>query len=317
MRLVAFTALAFTALLITAAEPSAQPDKSNYPLWDGRETVAEYAKRTGLEPTKALDLGNGVKMEFVLIPAGKFAMGSPEKEKGRDDCEQLHQVTISRPFYMGKYEVTQEQYLTVMRNNPSNSKGDKLPVDNMDRAQAMEFCQGVREKTGRSVGLPSEAQWEYACRAGTSTAHYFGDDGNDLDEYAWHGLNADGRPHPVGEKKPNPWGLYDMYGNVAELCRDWFATRLAVRENVVDPAGDYRDADYGFSEVGALVIVGAIRNGGWGAVGAERFRSASRYRGCGGRDVGFRVTMDLSSVPNLLKEPERNPGKSEADRTGF
>jgi formylglycine-generating enzyme required for sulfatase activity len=145
-------------------------EKKDYSLWDGKESVAEYAKRAGLEPEMSLDLGDGVKMEFVLIPAGKFKMGSPNEEKDRSECEgPQHEVTLGNPFYMGKFEVTQEQYEKITKSNPSDFKGVRNPIENVSWDDAREFCKKMSQKTGRSVWLPSEAEWEYACRAGSTT----------------------------------------------------------------------------------------------------------------------------------------------------
>jgi formylglycine-generating enzyme required for sulfatase activity len=145
-----------------------------YPLWDGKESVAAYATRAGLEPEMTLDLGDGVKdgvkMEFVLIPAGKFVMGSPEDEKDRVSWEgPQHDETLDMPFYMGKYAVTQEQYEKLIKENPSSFKGARNPVEQVSWDDAQAFCKKLNEKTGRPVRLPSEAEREYACRAGSKT----------------------------------------------------------------------------------------------------------------------------------------------------
>jgi formylglycine-generating enzyme required for sulfatase activity len=148
-------------------------EKKPYPLWDGKESVADYAKRVNLDPAIALDLGGGVKMEFVLIPAGKFVMGSQNEEEERNDCEgPQHDVTIGKPFYMGKFEVTQEQYEKLIKNNPSHFKGARNPVNRVSWNDAQAFCKQMSQKTGRSVRLPSESEWEYACRAGSTTPYH-------------------------------------------------------------------------------------------------------------------------------------------------
>jgi formylglycine-generating enzyme required for sulfatase activity len=205
------------------------------PVWDGKESVAEYARRAKVEETQSLDLGNNVKLELVLIPAGKFLMGSPENEKGRNEDETQHEVSITKPFYMGKCEVTQEQYEAVMGNNPSRFKGAKNPVEQVTWNDAQEFCRKLSQKTGKTVRLPTEAEWEYACRAGTKTRFYSGDNDSDLDGVAWYGPNSGGKTNPVGGKKPNAWGLYDMHGNVWEWCQDWYGSYP--KESVQDPEG--------------------------------------------------------------------------------
>ena len=137
-------------------------------------------------------------------------------------------MTITKPFYMGVYEATQEQYEAVVGGNPNKLKGAILPVDGVSWDAAAEFCRKLSDKIGQTVRLPTEAEWEYACRAGTATAYYSGNDTANLGDYAWfkQGLTSDLQApwiHPVGQKKPNAFGLYDMHGNVAEWCQDRFA----------------------------------------------------------------------------------------------
>jgi formylglycine-generating enzyme required for sulfatase activity len=148
-------------------------EKKPYPLWDGKESVADYAKRVNLDPAIALDLGDGVKMDFVLIPAGKFMMGSPSDDKDRFDAEEpQHDVTIGKPFYMGKYEVMQEQYEKITKSSHSGFKGARNPVEFVTFGDAQAFCKQMSQKNGRFVRLPSEAEWEYACRAGSMTPYH-------------------------------------------------------------------------------------------------------------------------------------------------
>jgi formylglycine-generating enzyme required for sulfatase activity len=174
-----------------------------------------------------VNLGNGVTMDFVWIPPGEFMMGSPTNEVGRSDNETQHRVTITKGFWMGKYEVTQKQYTAVMGTNPSQfDLGGSYPVDNVSWEDAVAFCTKVKERT--------EAEWEYACRAGTTTAYYTGDTEADLaragcfNGNAEHGIKIwkwDRRkvePRAVGWFEPNVWGLYDMHGNMWEWCADWY-----------------------------------------------------------------------------------------------
>jgi len=235
--------------------------------------VAAYAKEHGLDATVSLDLGGGVKMEFVLIPAGKFMMGSPETGKDRRANETQHEVTISKPFYMGRYEVTQEQYEAITGMNPSHFKGAKNPVETVSWEDAQEFCKKLSAKTGKTVQLPTEAQWEYACRAGTKTRFYSGDADGDLDGVGWYDSNSGNTTHPVGEKKPNSWGLYDMHGNVWEWCQDWYG------EYAAGAATDPQGAASGPFRV--------LRGGCWRG-NPESCRSAYRYNS----PPGYRVNLD-------------------------
>jgi len=179
-------------------------------------------------------------MKLVRIPAGKFMMGSPETEKRRREDEgPQRQVTISRPFYMGLTEVTREQYQCVTGKNPSEFKGPRSPVEMVSWDDATVFCTALSKKTRRAVRLPTEAEWEYACRAGGKAAYGFGDDEAKLGEYAWHQRNASDKgekhTHPVGQKKPNAFGLYDMHGNVWEWCRDWYTENFYANAKDADP----------------------------------------------------------------------------------
>ena len=164
-----------------------------------------------------IDFGEGVKLEMVLVPAGKFKMGSPANEKGRGSNETQHEVTLTKPFYMGKYEVTQEQWEAVMGNNPSFTKGVKFPVTNVSWEDCQKFIKKLNGKTSGGYRLPTEAEWEYACRAGTPTAYSYGGNLTKSD------ANIDGDSiKAVGSYKPNAFGLYDMHGNLFEWCEDWY-----------------------------------------------------------------------------------------------
>lgn len=162
------------------------------------------------------------EMEFVLIPVGEFKMGSPDDEVGRYDNEgPVQNETIKNPFKLGKYPVTQKQWIAVMGSNPSSFKGDDLPVEYVSWDDVQEFITKLNEMEGTDkYRLPSEAEWEYACRAGTNTRYSFGDDESKLGDYAWYSDNSGSKTHPVGQKNPNSWGLYDMYGNIWEWVQD-------------------------------------------------------------------------------------------------
>jgi formylglycine-generating enzyme required for sulfatase activity len=201
---------------------------------EARRRQAEAARQLGVPVETTVDLGGGVTLELVLIPAGMFDMGSPDGEAGRSSDEgPLHRVRISRAFYIGKSEVTQEQWEKAMGTNPSAFKGPKLPVECVSWDACQEFLRrleatGLRRAGPRVSGLkpqgyrlPTEAEWEWACRAGTRTRFCFGDADARLGEYAWYDANSGNTTHPVGEKRPNAWGLHDCHGNVWEWCADW------------------------------------------------------------------------------------------------
>ena len=185
-----------------------------------------------VKPGKAevIDLSKDVKLEMVLVPAGKFKMGSPESEKGRRDYETQHEVTLTKPFYMGKYEVTQEQWEAVMGKYPGATKGAKLPVTNVSWDDCQKFIVKLNERTKGGYRLPTEAEWEYACRAGTTTEYSVGDSLTKADANI-----SDDSTKAVGSYKPNAFGLYDLHGNVWEWCEDWFTDYPAGA--VTDPKG--------------------------------------------------------------------------------
>ncbi|MGK7929881.1 MAG: SUMF1/EgtB/PvdO family nonheme iron enzyme [Microcystaceae cyanobacterium] len=232
-------------------------------------------------------LPNNVKLEMVLIPAGSFMMGSNECEEEQP----IHEVTLNA-FYMGKYPITQAQYQAVMRNNPSyfktKSKGLFAreedcwdhPVECVSWNDAQAFCQKLSQITGKTYQLPSEAQWEYACRAGSTTRYYFGDNESLLKDYAWCHANSNRQTHPVGQKKPNNWGLYDMHGNVWEWCEDDYVNNY---NNAPTDGSAYGNGNYEY-------IV--LRGGSW-SDSPSLCRSANRD--ISSRDnycsnyIGFRV----------------------------
>ena len=209
--------------------------------YEARETEIAKVEKECKARSKALnkvwreeeDLGKGVKLEMVLVPAGKFMMGSPKKEDGRYDDETQHEVTLTKSYYMGKYAVTQEQWKAVMGKNPSDTKGAKLPVTNVSWEDCQEFIKKLNGITKCKYRLPTEAEWEYACRAGTKTAYSFGDKITPKDaNYDDSGI---GKPIEVGSYKPNTFGLYDMHGNVWEWCEDWKVNYP--KGAVIDPKG--------------------------------------------------------------------------------
>ena len=182
-------------------------------------TVNSQGKKIKQEQKEAQyfseDLGNSVTLEMIAIPGGTFMMGSPLGE-GYDDEKPQHEVTVPS-FFLGKYPITQEQYQQVMSKNPSSFQGDNRPVEKVSWDEAVEFCQRLSQQTEKEYRLPTEAEWEYACRAGTTTPYYFGE--TITDKLANYGGNV-GKTTSVGQFPPNAFGLYDMHGNVWEWCED-------------------------------------------------------------------------------------------------
>lgn len=263
----------------------------------------------GLPPQLTVDLLGAETMEFVLIPAGEFVMGSTDGEQETVLAEETdkkmtaqirsegptHRVRISRPFYLGKYEVTQGQWQAVIGDNPSSVQSSSNPVQKVDWEDIQPFLAKLNAagthrvptaKTARadfefSFALPTEAQWEYACRAGTTTAYCFGDDAALLPQYGWIAENAGGKYHLVGQAMPNAWGLYDMHGNVSEWCADWYGQDYYAESPVDDPTGP---------EMGSRRV---IRGGGFTS---HPGRARSAFRGESIRTGrynfrGFRVAL--------------------------
>ena len=247
---------------------------------------------------KTLDLDcGGVTMVLVRIPPGEFMMGGPDSEPARAPEEgPQHRVRITRAFYMGVTEVTQAQYQAAMGKNPSKFKYDQNPVEMVPWSAAVEFCKRLSARTGREVRLPTEAEWEYACRAGTTTRFFFGEKDADLGDYAWYAANSGRMTRPVGQKRPNPWGLHDMAGNVVEWCMDWHARGYYHQSPYADPPGP---------ETGDLCSDGGrnppeptrvVRGGSWLSSEPRYLRSAARertYPDTPGAESGFRVVCNV------------------------
>jgi len=250
------------------------------------------ANLTGVSLTQPIEghpfsqeMQGDAKIDLAWIPAGSFLTG--------DSGEARHEVTLSRGFWMGRSPITQEQYKALIGENPSHFKesGARAPVEQVDWDQARAFCEKLNERL-RQTGdndycefrLPTEAEWEYACRADSKGAYCFGDKKAELGEYAWYEKNSGGKTHVVGQKRPNDWGLYDTHGNVWEWCQDWFAEYPV--GPVTDPKGPQEGQD-------------RVRRGGSWCSTAGRCRSACR---CCVRSssryglVGFRVVLAPRSV---------------------
>lgn len=313
------------ATLVLVSPPDASVVKS------AGQTAAEmkpYAERIP---------GTEVTFEMLPIPGGTFAMGSPASEAGRQADEgPQHEVKIE-PFWMGKFEVTWDEFDQyafgahpepkpaeapasgpVVATRPTPPYADeahgygkgKQPVISITYHAAMEYCRWLSNKTGQTYRLPTEAEWEYASRAGTKTAYSFGNDPKQAGEYGWSTENSDAKPHPVGKKKPNPWGLYDMHGNVAEWCLDKYDAEF------------YRTFDPKKAALGPVLLPAekryphVVRGGSWDDE-ASKLRSAARRASESDwslRDpqdpqsiwwhteaimVGFRVVRPLAEQENL------------------
>ena len=243
------------------------------------------------QTAKEISLPGGVKMAFAFIGPGTFQMGSKKSEKGRYEHEgPRHKVNISRAFYMGQYEVTQGQWEAVMETRPWSDgsyvkEGPDYAASYVSWDAAREFCELLSKREGKTYRLPTEAEWEYACRAGTTTVYGFGDDASRLGEYAWFEDNADDAgeeyAHRVGQKKANPFGLHDMHGNVWEWCQDWYESDYYKASPVDDPTGP------------STASYRVYRGGSWGS-GARRCRSADRSGSTPsgrGLNLGFRVAL--------------------------
>jgi formylglycine-generating enzyme required for sulfatase activity len=282
----------------------AMPGCSNQPEVPKPNATAQEtgtgAKTTAEEPKKAggkKQITNSLGMTFIYCPSGSFTMGSPAAEKSRLDNEAQVLVTISKGFYLGKTSVTQAQFKAVMGATPWSGKvfvkeGDDYPATYVDWNDAAECCrkltaresQADRLPQGYVYALPTEAQREYACRAGTTTAYSFGNDPIALGDYAWWGgFIGDGScktelyAHRVGQKQPNPWGFCDLHGNVWEWCRDYYTEKLPGGTDPLVASGSFR----------------VNRGGGW-IIGAGDCRSAHRDDNPPedrGNNLGFRVAL--------------------------
>jgi formylglycine-generating enzyme required for sulfatase activity len=254
-----------------------------------------------LQAQSPKEITNSIGMKLVLIPKGTFMMGSPESEQGRQKNEDQHEVTISKDYYLGVHEVTQAQYETVMGTNPSHFQGAivgnenaDLPVENVSWDDAVEFCKKLSDlpeekKAGRVYRLPTEAQWENACRAGSKTAYLFDDEEGLLPEYGWFNRNSSDRTHTVGLLEPNAWGLYDMHGNVWEWCSDWYGEypKGAVRNPTGPKVGSDRVCRGGSWDFEAANCRSALRNWNYPSLRLDYY--------------GLRVALGFSRIP---KSPE-------------
>ena len=286
---IAFGVCLYTALGLglvacqTAANPSsvAQVKASPSPAVMASQTPEAMASaQPSASPSAAPSAQTSENLEaqlgfkFVSVPAGSFAMGDSKEGP-------VHQVTFTQGFQLQSTELTQAQWQAVMGTNPSYTKGDNLPVESVSWNDSQSFLTQLNAKTQGGYRLPTEAEWEYAARAGSTTAYACGDEESCLAEMAWYIPNAKDMPHPVGQLKANAWGLYDMHGNISEWVQDLYAPYTeGAQSNPTGPEkGDYR----------------IQRGGHWGTY-ADRCRSASRQYGDPGgsdRNLGFRLARSL------------------------
>ncbi len=279
----------------------------------------------GLQKEITVDLGDGVSFVMVRIEPGTFTMGSPSDEKDRREIENQHLIRINKPYYIGKFEVTQAIWERVMEAKitspcakinscglywepgdtmditcnvrPSKFIDPRKPVDSVSWRQCKEFIARLNliVKDG-GFRLPTEAEWEYAARAGTKTAYYCGNDAERLDDFAWYKINSDKTTHPVGTKKPNLWGLYDMYGNVWEWCEDKFTNEpypFSGKEEIIDFCN--RGSDGGNAS--------QVIRGGSFAFSSSFCRSAARSGADpwhSNSDIGLRLVKDEPRTDNRL-----------------
>ena len=240
-------------------------------------------------------LPNGVILDMVSIARGSFMMGrgfmteSSDPNTYENSEKPEHWVNIAQPFYIGKYSITQEQYYAVMNENSSQFQTDlKLPVESVSWTKAIEFCTKLSNITAKRYRLPSEAEWEYACRSGSKTKYYFGDNEQELEKYAWYNDNSNSKTHRVGEKLPNQWGLYDMYGNVWEWCLDpW-------HDNYNDAPNNQGVWDYKNETPSNNTHI--LRGGSWhkSNVFCSSFNRYRNHPNVKYGDNGFRVVCDLT-----------------------
>jgi formylglycine-generating enzyme required for sulfatase activity len=245
-----------------------------------------------VQSVSANEMKNFGGIRFVKIEAGCFQMGQDKQTELSDKDKQTtanelpqHKVCIDKPFYIGESEITQKQWEDVMGNNPSKFKGMYRPVEKVSWNDTQTFVEKLNDREkGDFYRLPTEAEWEYAARAGTTTVYSFGDDAKNLRQYAWFGNEGyGGDTHEVGQKTANPWGLVDMHGNVWEWVQDWYDPNAYKNSRATNPKG---------AESGQYKI---YRGGSWVAK-ASLLRSATRYSGLPmtrSGDIGFRLVREI------------------------
>lgn len=254
----------------------------------GNLAASQGGRKSG--ETRTVTLPGGAKMEMIWCAPGTFQMGSPAGEQGRISNETLHSVTLTRGFWLGKYEVTQRQWESVMRTNHSRFKYRDNPVENISWHDCEAFVKRIGSAFGGKARLPTEAEWEYACRAGSNTPF---SGGGDVSEVAWYDENSEHQTHEVGKNKPNAWGFYDMHGNILEWCSDWYSEP---KGDSVDPKGP---------PSGSFKV---LRGGCWFFLDSDcrcayRLKREPNLRNC---IFGFRVASfdfdDMSSATSIQQK---------------
>ena len=260
--------------------------------WSVETKTVKAATPTGDQEKQIAYYTNTIGMKLVNIPAGEFMMGSPDTEESHEGNEApQHKVRITRAFFMGAYEVTQAEYEKVVGDNPAHYPNAGNPVEEVPWAEAAQFCKRLSAREGVEYHLPTEAQWEYACRAGTTTPFYTGDTiSTDQANYNGNFAYGDGKkgryrekPTPVGSFAPNPFGLYDMHGNLWEWCQDWYGKSYYSQSPIEDPQGP------------SSGLVRVLRGGCW-LYAVRQMRSANRHWYVPthwSSNIGFRVVGEL------------------------
>lgn len=287
-QVVATHELNIDALSISASRPSDPTNSAS--AEDFIRLQRESAERLAL-PVQAK---NSIGMPFQLIPAGRFQMGSDDSLAMSTDESPRHLVHLTSPFFLSTYEVTQGNYRKVMgQSSPSQYREPEHPVTEVTWDEANQFCRRLSDLEKRRYRLPTEAEWEYACRAGTVTPWSHGVDVDQLEKFAWYGANSQSSSHLVGRRLPNPWGLYDLHGNVAEWCSDLYDSSYYQKSPLQNPTGPSQ---------GTAQSTRISRGGHWESSAAS---VRSGYRGTNSSSVsspkvGFRVVLEIDS-PEVLR----------------
>ena len=263
--------------LIVVTYPAITPNMTNQPLNPQQSTSQKPP--TVSDNTISIPVKKGISIDMVRVEAGIFTMGATAEMKDPDDWEKpTHRVTLTYDYNIGKYEVTQALWQAVMGNNPSNFKGENLPIENVSWNDCQEFISKLNSITGKTFRLPTEAEWEYAARGGNKSRGYQYSGSNNLFDVAWYRDNSGKKTHAVGTKQPNELGIYDMSGNVWEWCQNWYGEYS--RPSLTNPTG----ANSGSRRV---YRGGSWNNDVWGCRSSCRYDYTPGYRNC----IGLRLVL--------------------------